>query len=302
MPEWNSAREGYASFRGFRTRYRVVGEHCAHLPLLCIHGEGLGHDYLRPLGEIATTGRRVVFYDQLGSDLQGPIQGRVDWSLELFLEELQAVRDAAGLECCHVLGHGWGGILALAYALKSPAGLASLVLSSAVASVPQWRAEMARLVAALPEEVQATLHTHQDPEALSSPACLCAVDVFMRRHLCRMKPWPAILDRCVRRARARPAADRAMLGPDELVPAGLLADWDVVARLGEIRCPTLVVSGRHDFATPATAAMLYQGIPSSEWVVFEHSAHVPHLEEPQRCLEVLDGFLGKIEGEAARRA
>lgn len=302
MPEPNSAREAYVSFLGFRTRYRVVGERCAHWPLLCIHGgPGLGHDYLQPLGEMATTGRQVVFYDQLGCDGKGPVQAPIDWSLELFLAELQAVRHAAGLERCHVLGHGWGGILALAYALTSPAGLESLVLSSAVASVPQWRAEIGRLVAELPDEVRTTLRAHENPEALSSPACLCAVDVFLRRHLCRMKPWPAILERCVRAARARPEC-RAMLGPNELALTGLLADWDVVPRLGEIKCPTLVVSGRHDFVTPVNAATLYQGIPSSEWVVFEHSAHVPHLEEPQRYLEVLDGFIGKIEGEAARHA
>ena len=301
MPESNSAREGHASFLGFRTRYRVVGEHRAHWPLLCIHGgPGLGHEYLRPLGELASTGRQVVFYDQLGCDSKGPMP--VDWSLELFLDELRAVRDAAGLEECHVLGHGWGGILALAYALTSPAGLQSLVLSSAVASVPQWRAEIGRLVAELPDEVRSTLQSHATPEAFSSPARLGAVDVFLRRHLCRVKPWPALLDRCVRAARARPQARRAMLGPNELAPAGLLANWDVVARLGNIRCPTLVVSGRHDFATPLTAATLYQGIPSSEWVVFEHSAHVPHIEEPRHYLEVLDGFLGKIEGEVRRRA
>lgn len=303
MPESIPAREGYASFHGFKSRYRVVGEHCAHWPLLCIHGgPGFGHDYLRPIGEMATTGRQVVFYDQLGCDGHGSPPVSVEWSLELFLEEVQAVREAAGLTRCHVLGHGWGGILALAYALTAPAGLESLVLSSAVASVPQWHAEIARLVAELPGDVRASLRPQSDSAEHGSRDSLCAVDDFLRRHLCRMKPWPAVLDRCLRSGRARPEARNAMLGKDELAPAGLLADWDVVARLGEITCPTLVVSGRHDLVTPLMAATLYQGIPRSEWVVFEYSAHVPHLEEPQRYLEVLDGFLGKVEGEASHRA
>src|SRR5690606_20850024 len=67
MPQPRSAMEGYASSRGYKSRFRIVGTSSARQPLLCIHGgPGMGHDYLLPLEEMATTGRRVVFYDQLG--------------------------------------------------------------------------------------------------------------------------------------------------------------------------------------------------------------------------------------------
>ncbi|HRP34714.1 MAG TPA: proline iminopeptidase-family hydrolase [Gammaproteobacteria bacterium] len=296
MPELDSAREGLAAFRGFRTRFRVVGRGRARRPLLCIHGgPGLGMAYLQPLEEMHTTGRQVVFYDQLGcggSDHPGTDFG---WSLELFLDELDAVRAAAGLDTCHLLGHGWGGMLALEHALRRPAGIASLVLSSAVASVPQWRRELVTLVAALPEEIRLPLYQHSAAGTAGSPDCCCVVDAVLRRNLCRLSPWPDCLERSHREARQHPEARNAMLGPNELEPAGQLAGWDVTSRLGEIKSPTLVVSGRHDLVTPPMAAALYQGIPGSEWVVFEHSAHVPHLEEPQRYLEVLDGFLDKAE-------
>lgn len=296
------AREGYASSGGHKTYFRVVGKSCSHRPLLCIHGgPGMTHDYLDPLEEMATTGRQVVFYDQFGCGRSPAVDASTAWSIELFLEELAEVRRSAGLERCHILGHGWGGMLALEYALRQPVGLESLVLSSAVASVPHWRAETGRLVDALPAAVQASLRAHASAGTMHDAGYQRAANAYFRRHLCRMTSWPDCLQRSLAAARVHPEARLALLGPSELEPAGLLADWDVVARLGEIALPTLVVSGRFDLAPPPIAAVLYQGIHSSEWVVFEHSANVPHLEETQRFLEVLDGFLSKVENVARRR-
>lgn len=303
MPPQSSASEGYASSRGHKTHFRVIGTSCSRLPLLCIHGgPGMSHEYLRPLEEMTTTGRQVVFYDQLGCGQSDRLDASEEWSLELFLEEVTAVRAAAGLARCHVLGHGWGGILALEHALRCPAGLQSLVLSSAIASVPHWRAEISRLVAALPAKVAASLQAHARAATTADVACQRAADVFFRRHLCRMNPWPDCLARSVASARAHPEARRALFGASEIEPAGALADWDISAELGRIDYPTLVVSGRYDFTPPPIAAELYQGIASSEWVVCEHSANVPHLEEPLRYLEVLDGFLSKVEDGARKRA
>ena len=288
--------EGYAAFRGFKTRFRVVGKRQARRALLCIHGgPGFGLDYLEPLDAMRTTGRQVVSYDQLGCGRSDRRAADAEWSLDLFLEELQAVRDAAGLARCHLLGHGWGGILALEYALTRPGGVESLVLADTVASIPQWRQGLDRLASSLPEEISIPLERHRLSGSLAAPPCRCIVDAFLRRHFCRMNPWPECLERSVAEARRHPEARLAMLGPSELEPTGLLAGWDITARLQEIDTPTLVVSGRYDLAPPDAAAALYRGVASSEWVVFEHSAHVPHLEETQRYLEVLDGFLAKVE-------
>lgn len=303
MPDISVTREGYASFREFKTRFRVVGENRSRRPLLCIHdGPGYGHQYLQALEAMRSTGRQVVFYDQVGCGGSAPPGNGIEWSIGLFLEELAAVRAAVELPRCHLLGHGWGGMLALEYALAGADGLESLVLSSTVASAPLWRAELARLMDALPEELRIPLDEHRASGSMDSQPCRCVIDAFLRRHLCRMNPWPDCLQRSVAEAREHPEARAALLGPCELEPSAGLADWDLSGRLGEIDIPTLVVSGRHDLATPATAAQLYQEISGSEWVVFEHSAHMPHLEEPERYLEVLDGFLGKRDSESRARA
>lgn len=285
-----------ASCRGFRSRFRVVGRSQSRWPLLCVHGgPGFGIAYLEPLEEMHTTGRQVVFYDQLGCGASDRPGAAFPWSLEYFLDELESVRRAAGLEQYHLLGHGWGGMLALEHALRRPPGLRSLVLSSVVPSVPLWRQELAALVAAMPDEIRLALLTHRQSAGRGSVEWRGAADAVLRRALCRLTPWPDSLERSHREARRHSGARDAIFGSNELAPGGLLADWDIRPRLGEIHLPVLVVSGRHDLVTPPLAASLYQGIPASEWVVFEHSAHMPHLEEPRHYLELLDGFLQRTE-------
>jgi proline-specific peptidase len=86
-----------------------------------------------------------------------------------------------------------------------------------------------------------------------------------------------------------------MWGPNEFTVTGTLKGWDVVERLGEIEVPTLITSGRHDECTPALVEPLHAGIAGSEWVLFEESAHMPYLEEPARYVEVVGGFLERVE-------
>jgi L-proline amide hydrolase len=82
-----------------------------------------------------------------------------------------------------------------------------------------------------------------------------------------------------------------MNGPSEFHVVGKLKNWDIVARLHEIKAPTLVTSGRHDEATPLIAETVHRGIRGSEWVIFENSSHMAHIEEPARYMAVLDEFL-----------
>ena len=81
-----------------------------------------------------------------------------------------------------------------------------------------------------------------------------------------------------------------------------LKDWNIIPRLGEIRVPTLVTSGRYDEATPLIAGTVHDGIPGSQWVLFEESSHMPHAEEPVRYMQVLDEFLTGVESQAGENA
>jgi L-proline amide hydrolase len=272
--------EGRLPFREFETWYRVVGdvESPGRLPLLVLHGgPGSSHDALEGLGALAEQGRRVVFYDQLGGGDSDKPDDSALWTVDTFLEQLRSVRRALGLERLHLFGSSWGGMLALEYALTCPEGLASLVLNSTPTSAPRWADEARRLHAELPPGL--------DQEA--------AEKEFWRRHICRVVPEPASLGRS--RAKFGKQVYETMWGPNEFTVTGTLRDWDVIDRLGEIEVPALITSGRFDECTPALVEPLRSGIRGAEWVLFEESSHTSLLEETERYLQVVGGFLDRIE-------
>src|SRR6266568_2789008 len=137
----NQVGEGYIDFRGYRTWYRVVGDLDAERPpLLALHGgPGSTHHYFGPLEQLADE-RAVVLYDQIGCG-SSDRPDDIDWSVDVFREEVAAVREQLGLDRIHLLGTSWGGMLALEHVLSGARGIASLVLSSTLANVDDWATE-----------------------------------------------------------------------------------------------------------------------------------------------------------------
>jgi proline-specific peptidase len=287
--------EGHIPIPGGRVWYQILGPDLPGIPLLCLHGgPGMPHDYLENLGQLATT-RPVVFYDQLGCGRSDRPTDDSLWTVDRFVEELVAVRQALGLDRLHLFGNSWGGWLALQYTLDRRPDLASLTLSSSPPSVARWITDCAELRAALDGPVRDVLDRHEACGYFSCPEYLWAITQFYRRHLCRQDPWPD----CIERTFAGMSGEvyTAMWGPSEFGPVtGRLRDWDVTDRLGEIRVPTLITGGRHDEARPEHLAVLADGISGSELVIFEHSAHVAFIEERAHYLEVLADFLIRAEG------
>lgn len=294
-------REGFITFHGYKTWYRIVGEReeTGKHPLLCLHGgPGMAHDYLEPLEQVAQAGRQVIFYDQLGCGNSDHPHNPSTWTVKLFVEEVREVRKALGLGEIHLLGQSWGGFLAQEYMLTKPSGVKSLTLANSAGSTRQWIAEANRLRTKLPLEIQQTLKKHEDEGTTDDPAYLSATDVYYRRHLCRLDPWPACLNRTLEQLGRDPEVYHAMWGPTEFHCTGILKNWDIEGRLDEIDLPTLILSGRHDESTPAINEVLQRGIQNSKWILFEKSSHTPHLEETERYIQVVSDFLDKHEGSA----
>jgi proline-specific peptidase len=290
--------EGTFEFHGYPVWYRVVGEAAARPPLLCLHGgPGAAWDYLQSFDDLAGAGRQVIFYDQLGcgnSAIDAPHDPAM-WTVDLFVKEVGAVRQALGLDQLHLLGQSWGGMLAMQYALTQPAGLLSLIVESSPSSMPQWVAEANRLRTELPADVERTLRTHEEAGTTDDPAYEEAMTVFYMRHVCRLDPWPDYVQRSFGKLEANPEVYNVMNGPSEFHVIGSLKEWDITGRLSEIAAPTLVMSGRHDEATPAIAETVHRGITGSEWVVFEDSSHMCHAEERDRCMKIVADFLDRVE-------
>ena len=289
----------YAQFEEWATWYRVDGDLAGErAPLVALHGgPGATHEYLLPLTALAREGRAVVLYDQLGNGNSTHLPERLGdgefWTPALFVRELANLVEHLGLERYHVLGQSWGGFLAQEYALTQPAGLRSLVLANTAASFPDFLAECNRLRLELPADVQETLQRHEAEGTTDDSEYMEAAMVFYLRHVCRLEGWPDEVLQAFASIEADPTVYHTMNGPSEFHVIGSIKDWQVKDRLGEIRVPTLVASGRYDEATPALQEALVEGIAGAEQVIFEDSAHMPFWEERQRFMSVVGNFLAR---------
>jgi proline-specific peptidase len=276
--------------------YRIVGGGSEHerVPLMILHGgPGVPHDYLENLAALASDERSVIFYDQLGCGRSDKPDDTSLWQVPRFVEELATVRRELGLKRVHILGQSWGGMLAIEYALTQPAGLVSLLLANTTSSIPMWIAEANRLRADLPPEVNATLLSHEEAGTTDDPAYEDAMMVYYARHVCRVVPMPEHVQRSLDTL-SQPVYN-TMNGPSEFHVIGTIKDWDRTDRLSEIHVPTLILSGRYDEATPVINEVLHRGIAASEWVLFENSSHLAHVEEPELYMQTVQAFLNSVE-------
>lgn len=283
--------EGLVDVTGGRVWYRLVGE--GGVPLLCLHGgPGMPHDYLLPLERLSSE-RVVVFYDQLGCGQSERPEDKSLWRLDRFVDEVEQVRRELALETFHLLGHSWGGALALSYASIRPRGLASLVLASPLVEVSRWLEDAGRLRSRLPQKTQDVLERHEREGFTECPEYQAATFEFYKRHFCRLDPWPEALEKTF--ARLGLDVYLTMWGPTEFYAAGNLKDFDATGRLGQIHVPVLLTCGRYDESTPEAVAHFDARIKDSEMKVFEESSHTPHLEEADEYVEVVRRFLARVE-------
>jgi L-proline amide hydrolase len=284
---------------GHETWYRVVGDLSAGpTPIVICHGgPGAAHDYAEPIAELSRFGRGCVLYDQIGCGRSThlPDAPADFWTVQLFKDELVDLTRHLGIaERYGVVGQSWGGMLAMEHALDRPEGLRAIVVADSPASIPLWVEEANRLRADLPPDVQATLNEHEEAGTTDSPDYQAAVRVFYDRHLCRVA-WPEYVERSFAQMDKDPTVYHTMNGPSEFHCIGSLKTWDITERLHEISTPTLLVSGRYDEATPHIVEQIESRIPGAEWRLFEHSSHMPHVEETEAFLETVEGFLKRVD-------
>ncbi len=174
--------------------------------------------------------------------------------------------------------------------LRQPVGLQSFVLASTSSSIPQFSAECDRLISELPEEHRNALEYHGARGEFEHEVYAAAEEVFYGRHLCRLEEWPD----CILRSMANlhhNTVYESINGPNEFTTIGNLRYWDRTPDLGQVKIPVLITCGRYDELGPACAATLQAGIPNAEMVVFEESAHVAHIEEPEAYRRCVSEFL-----------
>ncbi|WP_328378975.1 proline iminopeptidase-family hydrolase [Streptomyces sp. NBC_00440] len=291
--------KGTVPFGEYETWYRITGDlSSGRPPVVVVHGgPGSTHDYLLSLTALAEEGWPVVHYDQLGNGGSTHLPGRgADfWTTDLFEAELDNLIQRLGIAGGYILyGQSWGGMLVARHAAARPAGLHGLVIANSPASYPLWRQEMDRLRAELPPGVDETLRRHEAAGTTENDEYHQAMRVFYEKHVCLLRPWPRDYLASFYEVYNDPTVYYTMNGPTEFHVTGTLRDWSVEDCCPDIEVPTLLISGRHDEATPATVQPFQDLIPDVRWEILENSSHLPHLEEPELFNKIMTEYLTSL--------
>lgn len=289
-----SSGEGYIDVEGGRVWYRISGSG-SETPLLLLHGgPGAPSYYLNPL-ESVSADRPVIFYDQLGAGRSDRPTDPSLWTVNRFVRELADVREALGLDEVHILGHSWGSMLAVDYMLTNPEGVKSLILASPALSVRRWAEDAERLIAKMPDELQQAIKHHEAAGTTDDPEYQEATMEYYKRYLSRSDPWSDDLNLAFENFNTEIYG--LMWGPSEFTATGTLKDYEREDVLPDLDLPVLFTAGRYDEATPETLQHFQSLVPDSEIAIFENSAHMTMLDEPQKYTAVVRQFLKQVDSK-----
>lgn len=242
--------------------------------------------------------RAVIFYDQLDSGRSDHPNDPANWKVERFTRELDSVRRALGVTRWHVMGHGWGGTIALEYAARRPPELSALVLASPLVSTRTWIADADALRRELPANVQALMKKcdFRNPTPVGRPAppaasiCQKANDAYDAAFDRRELPTHAQLEFALTQdgAGVNSRLYRAMWGTSARAATGTLRNYDGEPLLSNLDGErTLFIAGEYDEARPVTLAGFAARVPHAQVAMVPRAAHDFLSDRPDESLDIL---------------
>jgi len=272
------------------------------LRVLLLHGgPGSTHEYLEACDSfLPAAGVEYYYYDQLGSGFCDQPDEPSLWELDRFVDEVEQVRQALGLDRDNFVlyGQSWGCMLGLEYALAHQQHLRGLVISNMMASVPAYNAYAEQVL--MPEMDQAALAEIKALEAAGKTADPRYMELLTEQHyvhhVLRMPPaeWPDPVQRGF--AHINPAIYVSMQGPSELGISSdaKLVNWDRTGDLPSIEVPTLVIGARHDTMDPAHMEMMAASLPKGRYLYCPDGSHLAMYDDQQAYFAGLTGFLHDV--------
>jgi proline iminopeptidase len=274
------------------------------LKVLLLHGgPGCTHEYLEACDSyLPAAGIEYYYYDQLGSGRSDQPDDPSLWELDRFVDEVEQVRQALGLERENFVlyGHSWGGILAMEYALRYQDHLRGLVISNMMSSAPAYNAYARDVL--MPEMDQAALAEIQALEATGATEGPRYMELLNEQHyihhVLRMPvdDWPDPVQRAF--AHINPSIYVSMQGPSELGISSdaKLANWECTAKLASIEVPTLVIGARHDTMGPKYLEMMARQLPKGRYLHCPDGSHLAMYDDQERYFAGLIDFLHDLAG------
>ena len=284
----------------FKVWTKRVGNNPTIKVLLLHGGPGMTHEYFEAFDSyFPGASIEYYYYDQLGSSYSDQPDEPALVNLPRYVEEVEQVRKALKLDKSNffVLGHSWGGILAIEYALKYPQNLKGVIISNMMASIPAYNAYAQKVL--MPAMDQKVLKEIQQLEAAGKYDDPRYMELLMphhyAHHVLRMAPdaWPEPVMRSFKKVNTKVYIP--MQGPSELGASGALLDWDRVADLPRITVPTLVIGARHDTMDPAHMKMMAAKVKHGRYLYCANGSHMAMYDDQKTYVEGLIRFLRDVD-------
>ncbi len=282
----------------FRVWVKRVGNN-PDLKVLLLHGgPGATHEYFEACDSfLPKAGIEYYYYDQLGSGHSDAPEDASLWELPRFVEEVEQVRQALGLDQSNLvlLGHSWGGLLAMEYALTYQRHLRGMVISNMMSSVPAYNAYAEKVL--MPDMDQDALAEIKALEAGGQTEGPRYMELLLEQHyvhhILRMPPeqWPDPAQRGF--DHINPTIYVSMQGPSELgISADAsLHDWDRTEDLSSVTVPTLVIGARYDSMDPSYMEMMAGRLPAGQYLHCPQGSHMAMYDDQQAYFDGLVSFL-----------
>ena len=286
----------------FRVWTKRVGNNPRAKVLLLHGGPAATHEYFECCDSFfPAAGIEYYYYDQLGSAYSDQPDDPALWEIPRFVDEVEQVRRALGLDKDNffLLGHSWGGILATEYALAHQQHLKGLIISNMMSSVPAYNAYAENVI--MPTLDQDALAEIKRFEAAGDTENSRYEDLLMEHHyifhVLRMPAdeWPDPVNRAF--AHINRAIYVPMQGPSELGASGKLVDWDRTADLERIAVPTLTIGAQHDTMDPAHMEMMAGRLPRGRYLHCPEGSHLAMYDDQRTYFDGVIEFILEVSPE-----
>ena len=283
----------------FQVWTRRVGDNPTAKLLFLHGGPGATHEYFEGADDhLAPAGIEYIYYDQLGSLYSDQPTDPELWDLDRFVDELEQVRTALGLDRSNffLLGHSWGGILATEYALRHQDHLKGLVISNMMASCPAYNDYADRVLKpSMDPDVLAEIQALEAAGDTENPRYMeLLVEHHYQHHVLR-RSADDIPDAAKRGIRINQQIYVQMQGPSELGLSGSLTGWDRSADLHRIAVPTLVIGAAHDTMDPAYMAWMASQFPDGRHLHCPDGSHMAMWDDEATYWDGLVDFIRTVD-------
>ncbi|MGH8130380.1 MAG: proline iminopeptidase-family hydrolase [Steroidobacteraceae bacterium] len=284
----------------FKVWTKRIGNNPTIKVLLLHGGPGATHEYLEAFDSFFPgAGIEYYYYDQLGSAYSDQPDIPELWDIARFVDEVEQVRAALGLNADNFIlyGQSWGGLLAIEYALAHQENLKGLIISNMMASIPAYN-EYAKsaLMPAMNPAALAEIQALEKAEDYDNPRYMeLLVPEHYEKHILRMpaEQWPDPVNRAFESLNHD--IYLRMQGPSELGASGKILNWDRTADLSSIAVPTLVIGARYDSMDPKHMEWMAKQLPRGSYLYCPEGSHFAFYDDQETYFRGLIEFLRKVD-------